>query len=123
MRTLFIEPESPWDSGNQDIRIAAHPMVENVPGYPRIRVVGFGDSSIDIDIFAHVLTPVMVEFLAVQEELFLETIRTVEDSGTSFAFPSSTTYLARDSGLDGEATQRVRAEMALRAQATPAGPL
>ncbi len=105
------------------IRIAAHPMVENVPGYPRIRLIGFGDSSIDIDIFAHVLTPVMVEFLAVQEELILETIKTVEESGTTFAFPSSTTYLARDGGLDAEATRRVTAEMVLRAQATPAGPL
>lgn len=105
------------------IRIAAHPMVENVPGYPRIRLVGFGDSSIDIDIFAHIQTPVMVEFLAVQEELILETIRTVEESGTAFAFPSQTTYLARDGGLDAAATQRIAAQMALRAQAAPAGPL
>ena len=81
-------------------RVAAHPRVETATGYPRIRLVGLGESSIDIELYAHVLTSDFLEFLGVQEELILEVMNAVEESGSGFAFRSLTAYLARDGGLD-----------------------
>jgi len=66
-------------------RIAAHRLVESGPGLPRVRLVSLGDTSIEIEINAHVLTTDMREFLEIQEELILEIIGAVEDSGIRFA--------------------------------------
>lgn len=79
-----------------------HPMVQSEDA--RIRFVRYGGSSLDLDIFAYVLTTQFDEFLQVQEDLLLRIMDIVEASGTGFAFPSSTTYLARDSGLDKDKT-------------------
>ena len=43
--------------------------------------------------------------MEVQEDLLLRIMEIIESSGTGIAFPSSTTYLTRDSGLDGKKTQ------------------
>ena len=75
-----------------------HPMVETQSA--RIRFVRFGGSSLDLEIFAYVLTSDYARFLEVQEDLLLRIMDIIEASGTGVAFPSSTTYLARDSGLD-----------------------
>jgi MscS family membrane protein len=80
-----------------------HPMVETPTA--RIRFVRFGDSSLDLEIFAYVLTSDYGSFLEVQEDLLLRIMDIIEASGTAVAFPSSTTYLARDSGLDAAKTQ------------------
>jgi MscS family membrane protein len=81
-----------------------HPMVET--GTARIRFVRFGGSSLDLEVFAYVLTSDYGRFLEVQEDLLLRIMDIIEASGTGVAFPSSTTYLARDSGLDEAKTQR-----------------
>jgi MscS family membrane protein len=88
----------------------AHPKVDREPS--RIRFVGLGASSLDLEIFAYVLTADYDEFLAVQEDIYLRIIDIVAASGTGFAFPSQTTYVARDSGLDQE--RRSAAEARVR---------
>jgi len=88
-------------------RIAAHPLVEDEAGFPRVRLIGFGASSIDVDVRAYVMTVNFGEFLAVQEKLIIEIMKVVEEAGTGFAFPSQTTYLARDGGLDAARAQEV----------------
>jgi MscS family membrane protein len=80
-----------------------HPRVENDSA--RVRFVRFGTSSLDLDVFAYVRAGDFADFLAVQEDLLLRIMDIVKDGGTGFAFPSSTTYLARDSGLDGKKTE------------------
>jgi MscS family membrane protein len=89
----------------------AHPRIDPAPA--RIRFVGFGAHSLDLEIFAYVQTTSYDEFLAVQEDIYLRIIDIVAASGTGFAFPSQTLYLASDAGLDGarghEAEARVRA--------------
>jgi MscS family membrane protein len=82
----------------------AHPKVSNDPA--RVRFVNFGDSSLDIDIFAYVDATDFSEYLGVAEDLNLRIMDIVAESGTSFAFPSSTTYLAKDEGSDPEKTRR-----------------
>ena len=85
--------------------LIAHPLTEEKPLPTRVRLIGFGASSFDIEIFAYVTTKKLNEFFALREDVFLRVIDIVEESGTGFAFPSMTTYLARDVGLDSEKTE------------------
>ena len=81
-----------------------HPMVTPEPA--RARFMGFGEHSYDIEIFAYVKSTDFNDFLGVQEDVFLQLINIVDESGTGFAFPSTVNYLARDGGVDAERTQR-----------------
>lgn len=56
----------------------------------------FGASSLDMEVFAYVRVGDVNRFLEVQEDLLLRIMDIIERSGTGFAFPSSTMYLARD---------------------------
>ena len=42
----------------------------------------------------------------IQEDLLLRIMDIIEASGSGFAFPSQTTYIAKDSGLDAEKSQK-----------------
>jgi MscS family membrane protein len=66
----------------------------------RVRFVGFGGSSLNVEILAHVLATDYAVFLAIQEDLLLQIMDIIEASGTSVALPSQTTYVVGDSGLD-----------------------
>lgn len=90
--------------------LLSHPCVDPDPA--RIRFVGFGASSLDLEIFAYVTTPDWNEFLKVREDLLLRIIDAVEESGTGFAFPSQTLYVGRDDGLDAERTRGAVQEVA-----------
>ncbi len=98
--------------------MASHPMVEKEPGFPRVVLTGFGDSAITIEVRANVLTPRLAEFLKIQEQLLLGIMRKVDAAGTGFAFPSQTTYLARDTGID----LAIKARIDATAQEPPAAP-
>jgi MscS family membrane protein len=75
-----------------------HPKVESRS--TRVRLIGFGDWSLDVEVFAYVPETAYESFLHIQEDLLLRVMDIVEGSGTGFAFPSQTTYLAADAGLD-----------------------
>ncbi len=87
----------------------AHPKVDRDPS--RIRFVGLGAHSLDLEIFAYVPTRDYDEFLAVQEDIYLRIIDIVAASGAGFAFPSQTTYFARDAGLDANKTRAAEAQV------------
>ncbi len=78
----------------------------------RVRFVGFGSSSLDVEILAYILTTDFAVFLEIQEELLLRIMDIIEASGTSVASPSQTTYVAGDSGLNPdrspEAMEKIR---------------
>ncbi len=88
----------------------AHPKIEN--DTVRVRFVGYGSSSLDIQIRVYALTRDWSEFFAIQEDVFLRAGEIVDEAGTSFAFPSQTMYLGRDEGLDAKqgekATRQVK---------------
>jgi len=90
--------------------LIAHPRITEAPA--RVRFVGFGAHSLDVEVFAYVGTSDWNEFMQVREDVLLRFMDIVRDSGTGFAFPSQTLYLGRDSGLDEkrsrEAEERVR---------------
>jgi MscS family membrane protein len=87
----------------------AHPRVAPEPG--RARFVGFGECSLNIEIFIYVLSKDFNEFLGIAEDLYLRIMAIVAEAGTGFAFPSQTTYFTRDTGLDAERTQAAEAEV------------
>jgi MscS family membrane protein len=87
-------------------RLGAPAMVEDSGGFPRVSFVGFGASAIEVDFRAYVLTQNWSEFLEVQEALLVEIFEIVEAAGSGFAFPSQTTYVAQDTGLNAEAAAR-----------------
>jgi MscS family membrane protein len=79
----------------------SYPKLE--PG-ARIRLIGFGASSLNLEIFAYVPTADYDEFLAIQEDLLLRMMEIIEQAGTSLALPAQTNYFARDRGIDAEKT-------------------
>lgn len=80
-----------------------HPQVESSSA--RARFIGFGDSSLNLEVFAYVYEAEYTAFLPIQEELLLKIMDIVRESGSGFAFPSRTTYLAQDAGMDAGKTQ------------------
>jgi MscS family membrane protein len=59
----------------------------------RVRFVGFGDSSIRLEVFSYVQTADYGEFLAIQEELLLRIMEIVEAAGTRLAVPAQITFV------------------------------
>ncbi|MEM7227056.1 MAG: mechanosensitive ion channel family protein [Pseudomonadota bacterium] len=80
--------------------LIAHPMIDK--DSMRVRFVGYGESSQDVLIRVYAMTRDWNEFYAIQEDIFLRAGEIVEESGTSFAFPSRTLYMGRDPGIDQE---------------------
>ena len=63
--------------------------------------------SIKVEVYAYVTTRTVPDFLVVQEELMLRIIELVDQAGSGFAFPSQTTYIARDTtAADGATPHR-----------------
>ncbi|MGM3389183.1 mechanosensitive ion channel family protein [Stutzerimonas stutzeri] len=83
----------------------AHPKVNPDPA--RVRFVGFGHGALNVEIFAYVDAVDYDDFLEVQEDLGLHIADVVKESGTSFALPSHTLYLASDSGVSEEKARAV----------------
>jgi MscS family membrane protein len=80
----------------------------------RVRLIGLGAYSLDVEIFAYVIAWDYAGFLEIQEDLLLKCIEVVEGSGTGFAFPSQTLYLGRDGGMNESRTRE--AEETIRRQ-------
>jgi MscS family membrane protein len=82
----------------------------------RVRFVGYGAYSLDIEVFALAETNDWPIFLAIQEDVLLEVMDVVQGSGCGFAFPSQTHYTASDAGVDAEVRQAAEAKIsAMRA--------
>ena len=88
----------------------AHPKVDPDPA--RVRFVSFGASSLDLEVYAYVRTRDWDEYLQISEDLNLRIMDIVADAGTGFAFPSTTTYVAKDDGLDDDRSRAAEAAVA-----------
>lgn len=94
-----------------DIRamLIAHPKVMDESA--RVRLSGFGESSLDLELFAYVRTSDFNEFAAIREDLLLRVIEIVARAGTGLALPSQTVYLRRDAQPDGTAVEAAEAKV------------
>jgi MscS family membrane protein len=81
------------DSLTTDLRVE-HPTL-------RVRLVRFGASSLDVEVFAYVKTPDYPTFLGVQEELLVRIMGIVQYAGTGLALPSQTMYVRSESPAPG----------------------
>lgn len=79
--------------------LLAHPRVTDDPA--RVRFAGFGQYSLNVEIFAYINTSDWNEFLSIQEDIDLRILKIIEKVGTGFAVPTRI-YLARDDGIDDE---------------------
>ena len=89
--------------------LLAHPRV--VDEEPRVRFIGFGDFSLNVEIRVNINTSNRNEFRAINEDIYLRVMKIVKEAGTGFAFPSSTVYHSRDKGLDKEQQQAAEAKV------------
>jgi len=69
-----------------------------------VRVVGFGDYSLDAEVVAYILTADHSEFLAIQEDLFLRIMSILDETGVQFPFLTQLGYHATD--LTSDTVQR-----------------
>jgi MscS family membrane protein len=84
--------------------LVKHPSVES--SSVRVRFLGFGTSSLKVELFAFVSAAGWSQFLKTQQALLLESMKIVSQAGTGLAYPSQTLYLDRSHGLsvaDGDA--------------------
>ncbi len=77
----------------------AHPRIVS----PRVRLIGFGDDALTVEVLCYSDTGVWAELHAIREDVFLRILEIIEKSGTRLALPSNTTYFTRDAGIDEEA--------------------
>ena len=85
----------------------AHPKVL----VPRVRLIGFGDDALTVEILSYSDTGVWSEWHAIREDVYLRVLEIVEASGTRLALPSQTTYFARDDGVDDEKKKAAEAQV------------
>jgi len=78
--------------------IYSHPKVEAKGSH--VRLTDIAGTSLNVEVWAYVLTRDADEFLAIREDLLLRIMQIVEQSGSGLALPSQTLYLGRDRGLD-----------------------
>jgi len=75
-----------------------HGKVEEVSA--RVRLLKLGENAIEVELYAYILVREYREFLAVQEELILQAMDVLENSGAAVALPTQTTMVTRDAFID-----------------------
>lgn len=90
--------------------LAAHPKVYKGPPQ-RARLVGFGDYSLNVEIYTYADTTDWSEFLGIREDLFLRIMDIVKDAGTGFAIPTQTTYFTRAAQPDAARVDAVETQL------------
>jgi MscS family membrane protein len=68
----------------------------------RVRFVGIGESSFDLEIFCYLLTSDFDEFFAIREDLLLHLLDLMAAKGIGLAVPVRTLHLMRDQNLHDE---------------------
>ena len=70
------------------------------PTSVRVRLLGFGPSSLDVEIFAYILAHDWNHFLEIQERLLLHILECVESNGVQFASTPKTIFAAAPNSND-----------------------
>lgn len=85
----------------------AHPKV--LPEPLHVRFVGFGEDSLDLDVFAYMAVKNYDESLEVAEDLNLRVMDIIASGGTQFAIPAAIEYQLPGSPLDEQRAEAVSA--------------
>jgi MscS family membrane protein len=76
--------------------LEAHPQVDMDPRISSVRLIGFGESSLNIEISCHVLTRELTKFRAIREEILLRVMDLVTEVGTAIAVPARAVRVAQE---------------------------
>jgi MscS family membrane protein len=86
--------------------LAHHPKVEDASA--RVRLLKFGDNGLEVEIYAYILERDYGIFLATQEDLMLQVMESLEQTGAAVALPSQTTTVNKESWIDPEKAAAAR---------------
>jgi len=89
--------------------LAGHPKV--LPSPARVRFVGYGAYSKDLEVFAYLDCTDHDVFLAIQEDILLRMEDIINQAGSGFAFPSQTAYFTRDKGVNAKRASAAETEV------------
>jgi MscS family membrane protein len=78
-------------------RLREDPLVD--PSSAMAHFIGFGDSSLNIEMRAMFRTLDMPTYRAAIQRINVDCMRIVSPHGSGFAFPSRTVYMAQDIGI------------------------
>lgn len=88
----------------------AHPRIDS--DTVRVRLNNFGASALNVEVRVYALTREWNDYFAIREDILMRLISIVHASGTGFAFPSQTLYMANDHGLDADNSNAAEREVA-----------
>ncbi len=77
----------------------------------RIRFGGFGEYSLDLEVFCFLSVTNPNDFTEVAEDLNLRIMDIIEKAGTEFAVPTQALYLRRGKGLNPQAVKKTEDEV------------
>jgi len=80
----------------------------------RVRLMELTPASLNVELMCYILTRDFNEFAEIREELLLQIMKFVEDSGTSLAQPSQTLYLSSDSASKDTASKKEKLDAAVK---------
>jgi MscS family membrane protein len=83
-----------------------NPKVEDSSA--RIRFIRFAEYALEIEIYCYILEADYVSYLASQEDLLLQVMDTLEESGVVVALPTQATLVTQDSWLDPEKAKAIQ---------------
>jgi MscS family membrane protein len=89
--------------------LTGHPKVDEASA--RVRLQKLGENAIEMEMYAYILTREYREFLAIQEQLILQAMDVVENSGAAIAVPGQTTMVTRDAWVDPQKAAAVQKAM------------
>jgi MscS family membrane protein len=100
--TLGLRYETPPEAmqaivADIERRLRDEPLVD--PKSAMAHFIGFGDSSLNVELRATFQTLDVLAYRAALQRLNLDLMRIVADRGSGFAFPSRTVYMAHDAGI------------------------
>jgi MscS family membrane protein len=89
--------------------LSRHSKVEEATA--RVRLLKLGENAIEVEIYGYILVREYREFLVVQEELILQAMDVLENSGAAVALPTQTTLVTRDAWIDPQKAAAVQKAM------------
>jgi MscS family membrane protein len=94
--------------------LAAHPRLERGA---RVRLIGFGQQSFDVEVIGTVPTTSFDELLAVREDLLLRIVELLQGAGTGLALPAQIQFDSKTYGVDPERRQQAERRVAAAREA------
>jgi MscS family membrane protein len=100
--------------------LSSHPKVE--ASTVRVRLIELASAAINVELLCYVLTTDFDTYAEIREDLLLQIMKFVEDSGASLAKPSQTLYLSQDDGAGSGKIKAAATKMAEQNEGTGKNP-